>query len=62
MLQWLTVIFIAAKIFLIAPVATWSWLMVFSPLLIEAGIWILIAAGYLWFRMKHPSPKPRLRL
>lgn len=44
----LLLIFIVAKVFMIEPVAAWSWWWVFSPIwipmLIAVGFWLLVAA------------------
>lgn len=43
----LLLIFIVAKVFMIEPVAAWSWWWVFSPvwipMLIALGFWLLVA-------------------
>ena len=44
----LTLIFVCAKIFGIAPVASWSWIWIFSPIWIGFVIWFLLFLFVLW--------------
>lgn len=49
LLEILTIIFVVCKL---AGVITWSWWLVFSPILVAVGLYVIIFVGYVIAALK----------